>query len=165
MNALTLTQPWATLVALGAKRLETRSWKTSYRGPLAIHAAKGFPAWAREMCETDPFWSALGGDEDDYETSPLMWHELPTGVVVAVCDLVAIYPTENVFCQPALTGENFYSQEDRLYLSPEEWAFGDYNAGRFAWRLENIRPLTEAIPAKGALSLWEWDGVGLEVRT
>lgn len=41
MKAITLTQPWATLVAIGAKRIETRSWATRYRGPLAIHAAKG----------------------------------------------------------------------------------------------------------------------------
>lgn len=40
MKALSLTQPWASLVAVGAKRIETRSWRTSYRGPLAIHAAK-----------------------------------------------------------------------------------------------------------------------------
>jgi activating signal cointegrator 1 len=48
MKAITLTQPWATLVAIGAKRIETRSWPTNYRGPLAIHAAKGFPKWAKE---------------------------------------------------------------------------------------------------------------------
>ena len=41
MKVLTLTQPWATLVAIGAKHIETRSWATSYRGPLAIHAGKG----------------------------------------------------------------------------------------------------------------------------
>lgn len=43
MKALTVHQPWATLIAIGAKRLETRSWSTSYRGPLAIHAAKSRP--------------------------------------------------------------------------------------------------------------------------
>ena len=41
MKVLTLTQPWATLVAIGAKRIETRSWATKYRGPLLIHAAAG----------------------------------------------------------------------------------------------------------------------------
>jgi hypothetical protein len=35
MKTLTLHQPWATLVALGAKQIETRSWAASYRGPLA----------------------------------------------------------------------------------------------------------------------------------
>ncbi len=44
MKAITLWQPWASLVAIGAKTIETRSWATSYRGPLAIHAAARKPA-------------------------------------------------------------------------------------------------------------------------
>lgn len=40
MKALTVTEPWATLIAIGAKRIETRSWPTDYRGPVAIHASK-----------------------------------------------------------------------------------------------------------------------------
>ena len=43
MKTLTLLQPWAMLVALEAKRIETRSWGTWYRGPLAIHADKRMP--------------------------------------------------------------------------------------------------------------------------
>ena len=49
MKGLTLTQPWASAVALGIKHVETRSWRTEYRGAVLIHAAKGFPAWAREF--------------------------------------------------------------------------------------------------------------------
>ena len=45
MKALTLTQPWASLVERQAKRVETRSFYVSYRGPLVIHAAKGYPKW------------------------------------------------------------------------------------------------------------------------
>ena len=33
MKAVTVRQPWATLIALGMKRFETRSWQTKYRGP------------------------------------------------------------------------------------------------------------------------------------
>jgi len=51
MKALTLTQPWASLMALQSKTIETRSWYTAYRGELVIHAAKGFPKWAKETCE------------------------------------------------------------------------------------------------------------------
>jgi hypothetical protein len=40
MKVLTLAQPWATLVAIGAKKIETRSWPTNYRGPLAIQFAR-----------------------------------------------------------------------------------------------------------------------------
>lgn len=69
MKALTLWQPWASLVALGAKRIETRSWSTTYRGPLAIHAAARKPEvpnedgwigaynlgrWADDLRHADP---------------------------------------------------------------------------------------------------------------
>lgn len=40
MRALTLIQPWASLVAEGRKTVETRSWPTSVRGRIAIHAGK-----------------------------------------------------------------------------------------------------------------------------
>ncbi|MEZ7793182.1 ASCH domain-containing protein [Niallia circulans] len=35
-----MRQPWATLIALGGKEFETRSWQTKYLGKLAIHAGK-----------------------------------------------------------------------------------------------------------------------------
>lgn len=40
IRGFTVTQPWATSIALGHKRIETRSWHTRYRGLIAIHAAK-----------------------------------------------------------------------------------------------------------------------------
>ncbi len=43
MEYLSLHQPWATLLLLGAKRYETRSWRTDYRGPLLIHTSVAFP--------------------------------------------------------------------------------------------------------------------------
>ena len=39
MKALSLTEPYATLIRKGIKTIETRSWKTSYRGKLYIHAS------------------------------------------------------------------------------------------------------------------------------
>lgn len=140
MKALTLTQPWASLVAIGAKRLETRSWSTSYRGPLAIHAAKGFPRWARETCYQQPFAGALGRGGFN---SP---HDLPVSAFVALVDLVDVVTTESV--SPTL--------HDR------ERAFGDYARGRFAWILSRPRPIEPAIRAKGALGLWTPAPLALE---
>ena len=39
MKVLSLTEPWATLIKENMKKVETRSWKTSYRGELYIHAS------------------------------------------------------------------------------------------------------------------------------
>lgn len=40
MKALTIKQPWATLIVDGYKMYEFRSWKTNYRGKILIHAGK-----------------------------------------------------------------------------------------------------------------------------
>lgn len=39
MKALSIKEPFASLVSLGIKRIETRSWKTNYRGEIYIHAS------------------------------------------------------------------------------------------------------------------------------
>ncbi len=166
MKALTLTQPWASLVAIGAKRIETRSWKTAYRGPLAIHAAKGFPKDARRLVwDSWIFYSAFEPKKAaHYHASGVTLVpceagravHLPLGAVVATCQLVACK-----FITSAMSPE-FWPGEWKLrdtIIPPQEpeRTFGDYSCGRYAWFLEDVKPLAEPIPAKGALSLWEWD--------
>ncbi|MCA8922325.1 MAG: hypothetical protein KDD82_10980 [Planctomycetes bacterium] len=48
MRALTLHQPWASLIAWGVKRYETRPRPLSYRGPLAIAWGRGNYAYRLE---------------------------------------------------------------------------------------------------------------------
>jgi activating signal cointegrator 1 len=134
--AISLTQPWASLVALNAKRIETRSWSTRYRGTIAIQAAKGFPDWAKELCLTEPFRKYVPN-----------FKALPLGAIVAVANLVHIVETE--YCHEVERGS-------------EEEAFGDYTPGRYAWKLQDIFALPEVIPCRGALSVWE---VPTEVMT
>jgi hypothetical protein len=134
MKAITLTQPWATLVAIGAKRIETRSWRTFYRGPLAIHAAKRLaelPSW--QSCQ---FRSVL----EDHGICG--FHELPLGVIVATCTLIDCV---------RITLNNVPDEQ-----TEPEFYFGDYTIGRWAWHLSEVKALDKLIPAKGALGLWEW---------
>lgn len=165
MKALTLTQPWATLVALGAKRIETRSWSTSYRGPLAIHAAKRLADLGSEhelmlLCRREPFRSALIGA--GYLGTP----GLPRGAIVATCTLLDCVPTQhpgaaNEPGKPWFTGARKGVGQHYYEVPPpegsNEYAFGDYAPGRYAWLLADVKPLPEPIPARGALRLWEWD--------
>ena len=51
MKALTIKQPWATLIIQGDKRFEFRSWQTKYRGDLLIHAGKGIDKEAMKKFE------------------------------------------------------------------------------------------------------------------
>ena len=139
MKAITLTQPWASLIAIGAKRIETRSWAPWHTGPLAIHAAKAFPREAQDLCMEQPFHSALhAGGIPSYVY-------LPRGVVVATCMLVNCIRVEDL---TPLIGNPEPSELER--------AFGNYDSGRWAWILADVVPLTPPVPARGALGLWEW---------
>jgi hypothetical protein len=152
VKALTLTQPWATLVATGAKRIETRSWPTGFRGPLAIHAAKGFPPSARALCIEQPFAAALR--RAGYHGLGLLAPAkvLPLGAIIAAVELVDV-----VRIGDSLPVDVF----SRFMVAPDEGAFGDYTPGRYAWLLNPIgdplvrtQPLPEPIPCRGALGLW-----------
>ena len=136
MKVLTLWQPWATLVAIGAKRIETRSWRTNHRGPLAIHAAastKGLQA-----CYREPFRSTL--EAYGYQADAT----LPHMRIIAICNLADILPTQDV----------------RSIVERRELAFGDYANGRHAWLLGDVMRLGYAIPVSGRQGLWTYDYSG-----
>lgn len=150
MKAITLTQPWATLVACGEKRIETRSWYTHYRGPIAIHAAQRFPSWAQDFARAcDPCREALKRQLTSRNIGGDKWpHYLPLGAVVGFAVLEAVGPTETIFdvsraWSPPLD-------------TPQERSLGDYTPGRYAWLLNHIVPLVPPIEAKGARGLWDW---------
>ena len=55
MYALSVQQPWASLIISGIKPVENRTWKPSYRGPLLIHAGKKWDKTGAEfIIETYP---------------------------------------------------------------------------------------------------------------
>jgi hypothetical protein len=154
MKALTLYEPWATLVAMGERKIETRSWATSYRGPLAIHAAASMPKWVKELCHK--FAKLL--KIKDYNSSWLYNLEHgtgPFGKVVATCELVA--------CLPIRTNDELneiaYADMGVSWhvIDGNEYHFGDYTPGRYAWMLQNIKPLPKPIPAKGMQRIWNWN--------
>ena len=158
MKALTLYQPWATLVAIQAKRIETRSWKTDYRGPLVIHASKKFSAEAADLCKDSPFFEALfplfgrvNRDEYGGKDAWIMVENIPTGCILATCRLLNVIEIPDI--------RRAYPHWGTFYLPPDEpeLNFGDYIPGRYAWLLEKVEVLKTTIPCRGSLGLWECD--------
>jgi hypothetical protein len=129
VKALSLWQPWASLIAAGLKRYETRHWRTGYRGLLAIHAAKREP---------DIQYEDLLDDVPDSLTWPP-----PLGEVVCLARLVDIVPTDRLMTDPD-------------FKWSLEYGLGDYSPGRYAWRLEVVEVYDPPIPARGAQGLFEW---------
>ena len=146
MKAITLHQPWATLVAIGAKKIETRSWCTNYRGPLAIHAGM-----SRKYLK--------GRDrilDEDYFDTVLVDVAMPLGCIVATCELVDIKQIDIGISFPAC--RSYHQNRHHYWLTKQERAFGDYSVGRFMWLLENVHILDRPIPARGYQGFWEWKG-------
>lgn len=142
MKALSLWQPWASLVALGEKRVETREWTTKYRGELAIHAtAKIPPRWLGASRDSEIFRTEFADVFSvPVNTAEQAMRNLPRASVLCIVRLAEIQQTVNV----------------REMLCKRELIFGNYAEGRYAWFFEMVERFETPIPAKGSRMLWEW---------
>ena len=154
MRAITLYQPWATLIALRLKRFETRHWATTWRGEIAIHAGAARTDWNDLQRELDgyrngKYTSGNGSLADIY------WQYL-TGLLPAGGSLNEALPFSAVVCVANIVDciqmtPAFIAQQTR-----EERAVGGWAAGRFAWQLEVKEVFNPPIPAKGMQGMWDW---------
>jgi activating signal cointegrator 1 len=166
MKALSLTAPYGTLIALAAqypelgKHIETRSWQTTYRGPLAIHQAQGLGPVGGKRGLVQLIAMSNTMRETINRAGFTTVDDFPRGAIVAMCELVACEETDPEY-DAAMGGwwKIIGGKRMRWELTDQERAFGDYSAGRYAWLLSNIRALPEPIPARGALGLWNYEGV------
>lgn len=146
MKAITILQPWASLIACGAKKIETRSWATKYRGKIAIHAGAAKKPELLKIALYEPFWTALKDQQIPKLTDGRRGINFNLGEVIAIADLVdCIEMTEIIIaCWKAIYGEN-------------EIKFGDFEPGRYGWILENVQVI-DPIPARGQQRIWNWAG-------
>jgi len=172
MKALTIRQPWASLVATGVKTIETRSWSTKYRGPLAIHAGK-VGASFHSQPEWDA-WDALAEVWGETDGDGL-WHECaagegcqegcrtpPFGAIVATCELVDVVRTEEVTWRQG-AGWNLHDKRVSVtdcvrtnFVGDDERPYGDFAAGRIAWMLADIKPVEDRCPLCWGVGSWPY---------
>ncbi len=130
MKVLSLTEPCATLIKEKRKLIETRSWKTDYRGELYIHAS---------ITKIPKDW------KEDKEFMALV-NDVPLnfGNIICKCNLVdCVYMTKEYV-------------EDIKKNNHQEYICGKYEEGRYAWILSDIIPLEMPIKAKGQLNIWNY---------
>jgi hypothetical protein len=162
MKAITLTQPWATLVAIGAKHYETRSWAPPFpSGILAIHAGKGIP---KELggekghlrrCAEEPFASVLAA-------AGYTALNLPRGEVIAITQVHGCFTTNSF--RPEMVAEGWVdpwgANGERWKVEPAEHeaAFGNYGPDRVAWALGGVIDLLVSsewrYPCRGRQKVW-----------
>ena len=134
LRALTIKQPWASAVAYGSKRVENRTWLTSYRGLIAIHAGSAVDWTARKQA-----WLAAGLVPYQAGDPRRAWEaSLPRGAVIAVARLTGCHQAR----------ECAGRRPDGRLCSP--WAARN----AWHWELADVHPLRDPVPCPGALNLW-----------
>lgn len=147
IRVLSLTEPWSTLVALGAKRQETRSWPSHVTlETIAIHSAKGFTWEDEAYCYREHFQEALkhgGYTPDTTQRSCRRRWTFPFGHIVAIAWLRDVSQLGPLVFESDLPSE------------PER-SFGNYAGGRHVWSLPYVYRLATPIPVVGHQRLWNW---------
>ena len=127
MKAITLEQPFASLVSIGVKTIDTRPWSTDYRGQLAIHSGR------LTLPVIDSYYHSL------LISAGLDSEQLPFGKIIAIARLAS--------CEKVITS--------RIPCYPQ-LAFSDFTPGLYALEFADIRPLATPVTAQGCSQLWEW---------
>lgn len=130
-KAISIQEPYASLIANGLKQYETRSrWDYKYRGEVYIHASAKI--YDPKSEKTRKLMAAINAN-------------IHPGYIVAKATLVAVYTQ---------TDEMIRALEEQM---PFEHDAGFYEVGRKVLVLKNIQKLKKPIPAKGQLGVWDFD--------
>lgn len=127
MKALTISQPYASLIASGEKRFENRVWDCRYRGPLAIHAGKGTQYLDRDELKN-----------------------YPVSQIVAVCRVVDCLHVPSI-----RTSVHLKRNESRYSLAEMQAMVADKHfEGPYAIVLANVVKLDEPVLIGGKQRMW-----------
>jgi hypothetical protein len=147
MKALTVYQPYAALIAIGAKPYEFRPRRLNYRGTVAIHAGKKDPH-KTPLLELQGFEAAVN---KAFEASDA-WSMLPLGAVIAVVDIV---DCERITAAHGSDWAQTVTSAGAInFISNDYLIFGNPKIGDFAYRIDNIRRLPHPIPCRGQQGLF-----------
>jgi hypothetical protein len=176
MKAISLWQPWATLIACGAKPFETRSWappRDLIGQHIAIHAAKKIDKGVAQFAEELSYGQHKDGGFDLADKIEASMSEtpdelmglfgeataMPIGCIVAIARLDAAFQlgekSEGTAFPAASVVRRLISRPMPECFTIRYDDFGDYAPGRWAWLLKDIQPLNPAIAAKGAQGFFE----------
>jgi len=128
MKVIIIKEPFATLIMNGYKMIETRSWKTNYRGELYIHASG--KSLAKEYLN-NPYVCKLIKDMN-----------MNYGNIICKVNLVDCVYMDSEFIK-------------NIKRKEMEYNLGLYEVGRYAWIFVDIVPISP-IPAKGKLNIWNY---------
>lgn len=134
MKVLSIKEPYASLIKDGIKKIETRSWKTKYRGKIYIHAS--IAKLSKEVKENEELMNLININNLSY------------GHIICSANLIDCVEMTEEFINEVKKNNN-------------EYITGLYKVGRYGWILDDIKILKEKIPAKGKLGIWNYESEDL----
>ncbi len=138
MKTLSLIQPFGDLIVSGQKRIEIRSWRTSFRGEFLVHASKTGSNKRLLACGPDYFSKYFPGTKID-------WKNLDFGNIIGKAILTDVQTYENV---------DALEKDSNLHFAP--LAYDDFPV--YGFTLKCATRFTTPIPARGARNFWEYKG-------
>ncbi len=132
-KALSIIQPWASAITYAGKDVENRTWRTNYRGPIAIHAsAKCFEELLEEKVKYEKGKPKKFLRDLIYRGQKKYDHlferdETPQSCIVAIATL-----------------SHCSEKRKSVWHMPDCWG----------WRIEGVVPI-KPVPMKGALGVWD----------
>ncbi len=129
MKVISIKEPFATLIKNQTKHIETRSWKTNYRGELYIHASKS--KISKDILTRKELVKLIENLNMNY------------GHIICKANLVDCIYMDEAFIK-------------QIKQNKQEYLCGEYKIGRYAWILEDIQEITP-IPAQGKLNIWNYE--------
>lgn len=163
-RVLTLWEPWASLLAYGIKKIETRPSATSWtqeKGAYLIHSAQKFTREQAEICQQEPFKSELeklGLINGEYRSGCLIHksgiYHFPLGKIIGAVEIEECCKVVKDW-----SNLNYCILERKSYINfgvvSPEYNLGDYGHGRYGWICQNPRLLKEPIPYKGGQGYYQ----------
>jgi activating signal cointegrator 1 len=165
VKAISLWQPWASLIACGMKPYETRHWSPPREligQTIAIHAAKKRDKDGIDLAEELTYQDHVIGDTrfsaqidsipDDF-LDCFGQAVLPLGRVVCTAKLEAAFQlgeeADGASVPAARIVRRLAPRPMLEYVVVPRDRYGDYSAGRWAWLLTDVKPLLQPPPAIG----------------
>jgi hypothetical protein len=153
--AITVKQPFASLINRGIKKLETRVKPTSYRGELYLHSAITPHHLAPGLAKNEEALPYLSGLTPQNSTTggfnAVAYEALPLGVILGRIRIID--------CLPAWEMLQKWREEKGESPAAIEWEreyqLGDLGTDMYAYEIEVVTVFTVLLPARGQLGIYD----------
>lgn len=144
--AITLWQPWASLISLGIKEYETRSW----RCPMSLIGKEFYIHVAKRQMQIEERELLCHLSQLDEKYEYLLEKQFPYGALVAKVKVEKCLQMSDRFHEP----DNEILPIIRIdSVSDQERLCGDWQDDRYAWKLTDVEEISP-IPMKGGQRIW-----------